>query len=560
MTDIAEWTLAARPPDILNTLSSLSTDEVFTPLKVVRPMLDGLADAWAANHGSASIWADESVTFLDPATKSGVFLREIASRMIEAHEPYADDAARQARVNHILTKQLFGIAMTEVTALVSRRTLYCSKDATGAYSIATEFQRGWGNIWFERTEHSWTEGTPRRLAHPVDGTELLEYPRCTYCPATRSTYARGESLETHAYAFTHTSDTRELLKQLFGGAMHFDVIIGNPPYQLGSSGGDSGGSFAMPIYQRFVEAAKALEPRYLTMITPSRWIAGGRNLDAFRAEMLGDHRLRSFVDYADSRQVFPSTADISGGVSYFLWDAAYEGPCEVVNATATTQSEPVARYLDEWDVLIRSNRAVSIAHKAEKRAAEANLSSRVSPAQPFGLRTDYRGRASAAGMKFPVELYQRGGTAWIERRDIPRNHAWVDEWKVLLSASASEHGGQADKNGQRKVFSRIIVAGPGTACTETYLVANRFATQSEAEYFADFLRTRFVRFLVSLRTNTQHLFSGRFSFVPDLPMDREWTDADLYAEYELSDEETAYIESLIRPMRTLEEGDDAPED
>lgn len=563
IADISEWTLAARPPDILNTLSSLSTDEVITPLKIVQPILDTLAEAWASDHDGASIWADESVTFLDPATKSGVFLREIAARMIAAHEPFVDAAARQSRVDHVLRKQVFGIAITQLTALVARRSVYCSKDATGPFSVVSAFDSHSGNIWFERTEHTWTAGTPERLVHPTDGTPILEYPSCRFCPANRSTYARGDALETHAYAFTHNenNDPSELIRRLFGEAMHFDVIIGNPPYQLGSSGGESVGSFAMPVYQKFIQAAKALEPRYLTMITPSRWFAGGRNLDEFRAEMLSDHRIRSLVDYADSRDVFPSTADIAGGVSYFLWDAAYDGPCEVTNATASGRSEPVMRYLDEYDVMIRNNRAVSIAHKVEQRAKDANLSRTVSPAQPFGLRTDYRGRSSSSGMTFPVALYQRGGQSFIERRDVPRNHAWIAKWKVLLSAAASEHGGQADKNGQKKVFSKIIVAGPGTACTETYLVAHVFDTEAEALHFADYLRTRFVRFLVSLRTNTQHLYSGRFSFVPDLPMDRAWSDEELYADYGLTEEEIGVIESTIKPIATssTEEDDDEAE-
>jgi len=558
MTQIGEWMFSARPPDILNTISNLSSDEVFTPLKVVRPMLDGLAAAWADGNNGEDIWADESATFLDPASKSGVFLREIVARMVQAHEPYVDAGARQARVDHILTKQVFGIGMTQITSLIARRSVYCSKDATGTHSIAKSFDRAWGNIWFERTEHTWTRGTPRRRVNPIGRDEELDYPTCQYCPANRQTYERGADLETHAYAFTHTDDPSELIAKLYGAAMHFDVIIGNPPYQLGDSGGDAIGSFAMPIYQKFVQAAKALEPRYLTMITPSRWFAGGRNLDEYRAEMLSDRRVRQLVDYSDSRDVFPSSADISGGVSYFLWDSTYEGPCSVINATARGMSEAMSRYLNEFDVVVRSNRAVSVLHKVDPAAREGNLSSRVSPIQPFSLRTDFRGNASSQGMKFPVVLYQRGGTAFIERKAIPRNHEWIDQWKVYLSAAASEHGGQADKNGLKKVFSRIIVAGPGTACTETYLVANRFDSETAAQNFADYLRTRFVRFLVSLRTNTQHLYNDRFSFVPDLPMDRSWTDADLYAKYGLTEDEIIYIESVIKPIEdTRPEAEDA---
>ena len=209
------------------------------------------------------------------------------------------------------------------------------------------------------------------------------------------------------------------------------------------------------------------------------------------------------------------------------------------------------RPLNEYDVLIRYNEAVEIVKRVMSHAEAEEfppLSERVSPIQPFSLRTNFRGKSDSSGMKEPIRLFQSGGAAFIDRAEVPRNDEWLDEWKVFLSSTASEHGGQADKNGMRRVFSRIMVGGPGTACTETYLVAGRFATQHEAENFSTYLRTRFVRFLVSLRTNTQHLYNERFAFVPDLPMDRIWTDDDLYREFNISESSQLFIESMIRPI------------
>lgn len=209
------------------------------------------------------------------------------------------------------------------------------------------------------------------------------------------------------------------------------------------------------------------------------------------------------------------------------------------------------RFLDEYDILVRYNEAVSILHKALAVASGetfASLASRVSPIQPFSLRTDFRGAETASGMADPVRLYQSGGQAWIERSAVPRNADWIDSWKVFLSSTASEHGGQTDKSGTRRVFSRIIKGAPGTACTETYLVAGLWETESESDHYAAYLRTKFVRFLVSLRTNTQHLYSQRFAFVPDLPMDRVWTDDLLYEKYRLEADEIAFIEATIKAM------------
>jgi site-specific DNA-methyltransferase (adenine-specific) len=527
----ASFVLRGRNPDILTCIANLSNDEVFTPPELANRMLDMLAEAWSTNNNGANIWADKSVRFLDPCTKSGVFIREITSRLTEGLKDAIPDL--QERVNHILTKQVFGIGITQITSLLARRSVYCSKLANGKHSIADTFASEDGNIWFERTEHTW-EGN-----------------KCKFCGANERDYNRGPELESHAYAFIHTDRTRERLSDLFGGIMQFDVVIGNPPYQLGQSGGEAVGGFAMPIYQEFVRAAKRLDPKFVVMVTPSRWFAGGRGLDEFRSEMLTDRRIRILSDFPDAREVFPGT-QIEGGVSFFLWDSSWSGACQVATYEGGKPSSPPSeRFLDAYDIHVRRNEAVPILEKVLKLNVKerlGNLSSKVSPIQPFSIRTNFRGAEKKTGMEEPVLLIGNKSETYIERKEIPRNDSWVDDWKVLLGRAYGAGG-----NLPIKVYNQPIVAGPGTACTETYLVISRFGTEEEASRLVIYLRTRFVRFLVSLRKNTQDIYNERFQFVPGLPMDREWTDKALYKKYKLSKAEIEFVESMIRPMESSDE-------
>lgn len=531
MTDQASFKLRGRNPDVLTCIANLSNDEVFTPPEFANRMLDTLAEGWAAENGGADIWGDSKVRFLDPCTKSGVFLREITTRLIKGLE--AEIPNLPERVDHILTKQVFGIGITRITSLLARRSLYCSKHAMGKHSIAKGFENHAGNIWFERTEHSWIEG------------------KCKYCGASQRDYDRGKAYETHAYAIIHSDNVRARIAELFGGAMQFDVIIGNPPYQLGQSGGEAVGGFAMPVYQKFVQAAKSLEPRFVIMVTPSRWFAGGRGLDEYRSEMLTDKRMRSLIDFPDASEAFPGT-QIKGGVSYFLWDKSWNGMCEVTTVeNGKPTGSPFTRSLDDYDVLVRRNEAVPILQKVLAATAQdgiGNLAAKVSPIQPFSIRTNFRGAERPKGLKKPVRLIGNGGETFIERAQIPRNDSWVDDWKVLLGRAYGAGDGFP-----HQIYNRPIVAEPGSACTETYLVISRFKSEKQARRFDQYLRTRFVRFLVSLRKNTQDIYSERFQFVPDLPMNREWTDAALFEKYSIDDTEVAFIDSMIRPMSSADE-------
>jgi site-specific DNA-methyltransferase (adenine-specific) len=524
MKDQASFSLRGRNPDVLTCIANLSNDEVFTPPAFANQMLDTLAEAWSANNGGADLWADSSVKFLDPFTKSGVLLREITSRLTNGLAAEIPDL--QKRVDHILTKQIFGVGISYITSLLARRSVYCSKYANGLHSITKGFATDAGNIWFERMEHTWVDG------------------KCAYCGANARDYDRGEGLETHAYAFIHSKDIKTRLAELFGDDMQFDVIIGNPPYQLGSSGGDSKGSFAMPIYQKFVQTAKTLDPRYVVMVTPSRWFAGGRGLDEYRSEMLLDTHLRELVDFPDATDVFPGM-DISGGVSYFLWDRSHDGPCNVQTLSAGVSSGVVARHLNAYSVFVRYNTGVSILEKVWPNGVDVNksLAVKVSPTQPFGLRTSYRGMPTAKGLRKAVVLRSSDGESWIARADIPRNEEWIDQWKVILGLAYGERG-----SFPYWITSSPEILGPGTACTETYLVIDRFDNKAKAEVFASYLRTRFVRFLISLQKYTQHLYSDRFSFVPDLPMNQTWTDEKLYKKFGITPNEITFINNMIRSM------------
>jgi site-specific DNA-methyltransferase (adenine-specific) len=537
------FALRGRNPDVLTCIANLSNDEVFTPPELANRILDTLTAAWAANHSGANIWADKTVRYLDPGTKSGVFLREITSRLTKGLADEIPDL--EDRVNHILTKQVYGIGITHLTSLLARRSLYCSKHAKGNHSIAKGFASDAGNIWFARTEHTWVDG------------------RCGFCDASKKTLDRGEGLESHAYAFIHTEKIRHRVNELFGGDMQFDVIIGNPPYQLSDEGF---GTSAAPIYQHFVEQAKALNPRYLSMVIPARWFAGGKGLDEFRESMLSDDRLRSIDDYLSASDVFPGVG-LKGGVCYFLWDRDNRGPCRVTTHFKDWPSSTATRPLLEEgvDVFIRFNEGLSILKKVVAvERGETHLLSlpegkrfdrMVSSRKPFGLETTFKGKVTKRARD--VTIYQNGGKGYIPRSSIPTGVDLIDKWKVYVGRAAPGTGNRDTY--PHRIISTPFVGEPGTISSETFLCIGSFESRSHAESVLSYLSCRLTRFLILLHKPSQDTTRKVYTFVPTQRWTRRWTDEDLYAKYGISAGEIAFIEKVVRPMDLTSEDADEGE-
>jgi len=520
MNSQASFTLRNRNPDVLTCIANLSNDEVFTPPELANRMLDTLDEQWAVDNNGANIWADSSVKFLDPFTKSGVFLREVTARLTKGLAEEIPDL--EERVNHILTRQVFGIAITNLTSLLARRSVYCSKHANGEHSIVTGFDDEAGNIWFERIEHTWGNT------------------KCEFCGAPKVILDRDLELENYAYAFIHTNDIKARMAELFGGTMQFDVIIGNPPYQMK---GGAGGSSDSSIYQLFVEQAKQLEPKYLSMVIPSRWLAGGRGLGKFRQEMLGSHNLLKLVDFPVSREVFPNV-EVKGGICYFLWSDVHNGPCDV---TVVRGDEKISssRQLDEFDVFVRDPRSVDILRKVLK-FGEQSITKILTADTPFGIATNFDGFHDKERSGDVVLHYVRRGKrdiGFVSRASISKNADLIDKWKVLVPKAGSD-GGQKIPD---SVLGKPWLSPSPSIATQTFLafcVENEDETRSLESYY----RTKFFRHLVSLRKLTQDALRPMYSWVPVQSWDRQWTDEELYKKYGLMQEEIDYIEAVIRPM------------
>ena len=492
-------------PDVLNCLANLSNDEVFTPPSLANQVLDLLPQA---------LFTSPATTFLDPVSKSGVFLREIVKRLDRGLESQMPD--RRQRIDHILHRQVFGIAITELTAHLSRRSVYCSKDASSDYSV-TRFDTEDGNILYRPLRHTWMNG------------------KCRYCGASQEVYDRGDQAEQYAYQFIHTDKPHTLFNN-----MKFDVIIGNPPYQL-EDGGNS--ASAKPIYQLFVEQAKKLSPRYLCMIIPSRWFTGGKGLDIFRDKMLNDRHIKVIKDYVNSKDCFPGLS-VSGGICYFLWDKDHSGLCEYTTINAGKESQAY-RKLNEFPIFVRYNRAVEIIHKMMKKK-EKSIVSILSSRNPFGIPTNIRGEEKSFHGAY--KLVSSKGEGYVKREEILTNKHIADKYKVMLTRIMSEHAGEPDKNGQLNVLATIRVLYPKEVCTDSYIIGGSFDSLLSAENLALYMKTKFVRFLLLQAAASINLSKSTYIFVPLQDFSHPWTDEMLYKKYGLTDDEVAFIESMIRPM------------
>ena len=494
-------------PDVLNCIANLSNDEVFTPPELANKMLDLLPQ---------ELFRSPETTFLDPFTKSGVFLREIVKRLDRGLEQQIPD--RQKRIDHIMHHQVFGIACTELTSLLARRSVYCSKYANGKYSIS-KFDTPEGNILYKNIKHTWVNG------------------KCKYCGASQSVYDRGAEAEQYAYMFIHTDNPKQFFKN-----MKFDVIVGNPPYQLDTGGA---GRQAKPLYDLFVSQALKLNPLYLSMIIPSRWFSGGmKQLEDFRDNMMNDRHIRVLVDFVNAKECFPQNS-VSGGVCYFLWDKEHEGDCSFTNIKGGIINK-LDRPLNEFPVLVRYNKAVSILHKS-RALNEPDLTQIVSSLCPYGLSTDYRGK------KLPFEnsliLHSSDGVSYISRNEVTKGNESINAYKIIIGKVSAEHAGEPGKDGMYRVLTASTrVIGPKEVCTHSYFIIGDCRNKSQADNLLCYLYTKFVRFLLLVTLSSINLSKSVFWVVPLQDFSHPWTDEMLYKKYGLTDDEIAFIESMIRPM------------
>lgn len=523
------FTIRGRNPDILTCIANLSNDEVFTPPEFANQMLDTLEKTWAADHNGADLWADMNVRFLDPFTKSGVFLREITQRLIHGLADQFPDL--QQRVDHILTQQVFGIGTTMLTSLLARRSVYCSKFANGQHSITDKFGSEAGNIWFERVEHKWLGK------------------KCAYCGAPKALFGRKDDQETYAYAFIHSDNIKSRISQMFGNDMQFDVIIGNPPYQMA---GGAGGSSDSSIYHLFVEQALNLEPRYVSMVVPSRWMTGGRGMSTFRADMLSSRKLREIVDFPVSKEVFPGV-EVKGGICYFLWDRAHNDQSVVTVIRGDERQGPIPRVLDEFDVFVRDPRAVQILHKVLAKS-EPSVSDILTGDTPFGIATNFEAfRKEKQAGDVALHLVKKGkrSVGYLARPGLKKNSHLIDSWKVLIPEAGSD-GGQRIPD---VVLGKPLIAAPVSVCTQSFL-AFWVSNEAEARSLNSYIGTKFFRFCVSLRKLTQHALRSTYTWVPMQSWDHPWTDELLYKKYGMTQSEVDYIEAVIKPMKLGDAGED----
>ena len=515
-------------PDVLSCIANLSNDEVFTPPELANKIIDMLPQ---------ELFENPDTTFLDPCCKSGVFLREIAKRLIKGLEGQIPDLEK--RIEHIFSKQLFGIAITELTSLLSRRSVYCSKFPSSEFS-AYQFpeDKPQGNIIYQRIKHTWKDG------------------KCTYCGASQSEYDRGADLETHAYQFIHNLDVKKVFN------MKFDVIIGNPPYQMSDGGGT--GDSAKPLYHLFIEQAKKLNPRYLTMIVPSRWMKGGKGLNEFRQTMMDDTRIKIICDFEDAKECF-SGLHIDGGVCYFLWDKDYNGKVDYHFKSLDGTTNHSFRYLrsDFSETIIRDFRQSSIIQKAA--IDKVKFSSVVSARNPYGFNADFfntpeayprivvydtpnSGTAKIHGVKG-----KKGGAkrvfGYIKERMIDKGLDSINQYKLFFSKAYMTTS---------TVPPEIILGTPKTICTETFLLIGGFNTKTEAENCLAYIKSKFFRALLFYNRHSLNISRESFELIPlqdfgsesdiDWNLSIEEIDKQLYRKYGLDETEISFIESMIKPM------------
>ena len=496
-------------PDVLNCIANLSNDEVFTPPMLANQLLDLLPQ---------ELFRDPKTTFLDPFSKSGVFLREIVKRLDAGLSNQIPN--RQKRIDHIMHNQVFGIALTELTSLLSRRSLYCSKRANGPHSVSY-FDNEQGHVVYKALKHTWVRG------------------KCEYCGASKDVYDRGSASEQYAYQFIHTNNPENIFN------MNFDVIIGNPPYQLTDGGGS--GSSAIPLYHKFVEQAKRLNPRYLSMIIPSRWMTGGKGLDSFRADMIADRHIRVMHDFLDASQCFAGVS-IEGGVCYFLWNRQEEGLCNYTLHQADGTEVVTDKYLDDGgstDIVIRDPQIISILNKVRARDEES-FETLVSTRNPFKILDDIDSITTNRATDRRLFCLQNRTRALLNLKnsyELSSGQEYMGHYKLFIS-KADGAAGQIGNPIPARIIGKPVLGEKDTLCSETFLAIGPFGSKKECDNVTAYMGTKFFRFMVGIRKN-KNMTHDTYLYAPIQDFSKIWTDELLYSKYKLEKKEIEYIETMI---------------
>lgn len=529
--------------DILETITNVGNDEVFTPRKTCEMILNSLPE---------EVWHNPNYKWLNPTTKNGIFEREIAIRLDKGLKDIIPD--EKTRRKHILQKMIYAIGLTKFTSYVARRTLYYCSDANrkcdGIKAKDGHYVNGYaiGNgTWLDDKEGNIK--TPR-AEHVFDKND-----RCVYCrlPKT-SKYVDSLQREQYAYEFIHHNPDELLsfLQDLFFKGdrnMKFDIIIGNPPYQLTDGGG---GNSSKPIYQLFVENAISLNPRFLSMIIPSRWMTGGKGLDSFREHMLSDKRISKLTDYLSASICFPNVA-IEGGVCYFLWESTYKGKCSITTHYTDGTKKTSERYLsdnDDDDILVRDAVALGILNKVKKKT-KIYFDSLVSTRMPFGIgnisiEETSKNPLDDKDLKIFIRTKTTREFRYVHNLSVSKNLDLVGKYKIFIS-KADGAAGQIGNPIPARIIGRGEIGEPNTICTETFLAVGPFENKAEAQNCLNYMKTKFFRFLVGIRKN-KNMTRDTYKFAPLVDFEDRISDVDLYSRYGLSRTEIDYIENMIQEM------------
>lgn len=544
--------------DLLETITNVGNDEVFTPRKTCNMLLDILPE---------EVWHNPNYKWLNPATKNGVFEREIAIRLNEGLKEKIPD--EETRKKHILQKMIYSIGQTKFTSNVARRTLYYCSEANrkcdGIKANDGHYVNGYaiGNgTWFDTKEGNIY--TPK-VEHQFD-----KKGKCIFCGIDiKSSYNDGRQREHYAYEFIHyeSADLISKFKDVFFKGdenMKFDIIIGNPPYQLSDGGGT--GDSARPIYNIFIENAITLNPKYLSMIVPSRWMKGGKGLDVFRKNIISDKRIKKLFDYENANEVFPNV-NIDGGVCYFLWDNNYNGKCEYhFKAHNSDDFITSNRFLKNpySNIIIRDNREESIIGKVYN-LNEDKMTQIVSTRNPYGINADLFNKPENyqhLNLSFQykekyIKIYgvkgNKGGAkrvvGYVDSQSFADCKTNIDNYKLFFSKAYSSDA---------TVPPKIIKAIPGEICTETFLEIGPFKTEEECDNCLKYIKTKFFRALLKFGRAGMNISQKSFIYVPTQlflnKSDINWNEeieninGQLYKKYNFSRDEINFIEKNIDIM------------